>query len=83
MAGTILFAPTVFEIGVTVHICEAGIPTLSNSFTMVAPQRVQVPQVDVIIAPSIPSFNNSSAISFPILVESATEVEFPVVTKYS
>lgn len=80
-AGTILTAPTVFEIGVTVHICAAGIPTLSTSFTIVAPQRVHVPQVDVIIAPSIPASNSSCAISFPILVASATEVEFPVVTK--
>ncbi len=80
-AGIILIAPTVLEIGVTVHIWAVGIPMLSICFTIVAPQRVQVPQVLVIIAPSTPAFFNSSAISFPILVASATEVEFPVVTK--
>lgn len=80
-AGIILIAPTVLDIGVTVHICAAGIPTFSISLTIVAPQRVQVPQVDVIITPSTPLSNNSWAISFPIRVPSATDVEFPVVTK--
>lgn len=81
IAGTILIAPTVFEIGVTVQICAAGIPILSISLTIVAPQRVQVPQVLVIITPFTSAFFNSLAISFPILVASATDVEFPVVTK--
>ncbi len=82
MAGTILIAPpTVFEIGVTVQICATGIPILSISLTIVAPQRVQVPQVLVIIAPFISAAFNSLAISSPILVASATDVEFPVVTK--
>ena len=63
------------------HICAAGIPILSICFTIVAPQRVQVPHVLVIIAPSTPAAFNSLAISIPILVASATEVELPVVTK--
>jgi hypothetical protein len=50
-AGTILTAPTVLDIGVTVQICAAGIPIDSISLTIVAPQRVHVPQVEVIIAP--------------------------------
>jgi len=79
-AGTILTAPTVFDIGVTVQMCDEGIPTASSSLTIVAPQRVHVPQVDVIIAPSTPACNSSCAISFPIAVASATDVEFPVVT---
>lgn len=79
IAPTILTAPTDFDIGVTVQIWEAGMPTLSISLTIVAPQRVQVPQVLVIIAASTPAAFNSSAISFPILVASATEVELPVV----
>ena len=45
--GTILLAPTVNEIGTIVQQWATGIPTLSISFTIVAPQRVQVPQVDV------------------------------------
>ena len=49
MVGTIRFAPTVREIGVTVHMCTTGKPALSISFTIVAPQRVQVPQVEVSI----------------------------------
>ena len=49
MVGTIRLAPTVMEIGVTVHICTTGIPARSISFTIVAPQRVQVPQVLVMI----------------------------------
>lgn len=80
-AGIILIAPTVLDIGITVHIWAAGIPILSISFTMVAPQRVQVPQVLVSITPSTLASASSAAISFPILVASNTEVEFPVVTK--
>lgn len=45
--GTIRFAPTVNEIGVTVHMCTTGRPARSISFTNVAPQRVQVPHVEV------------------------------------
>lgn len=78
-APTILTAPTVLDIVVTVHIWEAGIPALSICFTIVAPQRVQVPQVLVSITPLTPSVRSISAISRPILVASATEVEFPVV----
>lgn len=56
--GTTLLAPTDIEIGVTVHICTIGIPAASIRFTIVAPQRVQVPQVEVRIAPSIFASNN-------------------------
>lgn len=61
IVGTILLAPTVKEIGTIVHICTTGIPALSISFTIVAPQRVQVPQVDVSITASTPSATNSLA----------------------
>lgn len=44
-------APTDLEIGVTVQMCTVGMPAFSSSFTIVAPQRVQVPQVLVMIAP--------------------------------
>lgn len=77
--GTMRMAPTVLAIGVMVQICTAGIPTRSISFTIVAPQRVQVPQVLVMITASTLFFFKSAAISFPIRVASATEVELPVV----
>ena len=35
------------EIGTIEQICAVGIPRLSNVFAIVAPQRVQVPQVEV------------------------------------
>lgn len=55
MAGTILLAPTVMEIGVTVQTCTTGMPALSISLTIVAPQRVQVPHVEVRITAPTPS----------------------------
>ena len=77
--GTIRLAPTVSEIGVTVQACTTGMPALSISFTIVAPQRVQVPQVEVRITASTPlTFSfwlNSSANAF----EDATAVPFPTV----
>lgn len=51
-APYILGAPTVSEMGVIVHMWTAGIPTFSISLTIVAPQRVQVPQVLVSRTPS-------------------------------
>ena len=78
-APEIRAAPTVREIGVTVQIWAAGIPAFSICFTIVAPQRVQVPHVLVRITPSTPAFFSTAPISRPILVASATEVEFPVV----
>ena len=72
-------APTVLEMGVTVQMWAAGIPAFSICLTIVAPQRVQVPQVLVRITPSTPSRFRMAPISCPIRVASATEVEFPVV----
>ncbi len=77
--GTILLAPTDCEIVVMVAIWTIGIPYLSISFTIVAPQRVQVPQVDVRITPSTPAFFNSAPISLPNLTALLTEVPVPVV----
>ena len=57
------FSPTVAEIGVTVQIWAAGIPAFSNCLTIVAPQRVQVPHVEVRIAACTPAASRSSAIS--------------------
>lgn len=79
MAGTILFAPIVNDIGTTVHICTTGIPTLSISFTMVAPQRVQVPHVDVSITAPTPSSTSFLPNSSPNPFALPTDVPVPVV----
>ena len=47
MLGTIRLAPTVWEMGTMEQTCTVGIPARSSSLTIVAPQRVQVPQVEV------------------------------------
>ena len=77
--GTILFAPIVREIGTTVAICTTAIPTLSISFTIVAPQRVQVPHVEVNITALTLSFNNFLEKSSPNPLAFPTEVPVPVV----
>lgn len=73
------FAPTVIEIGTTVHICTTGSPARSISLTIVAPQRVQVPQVEVRITASTPSCFNSVAIWDANRLALATEVPLPTV----
>ena len=50
MLGTIRLAPTVLEIGTIEQMWAVGIPARSSSFTSVAPQRVQVPHVEVRMA---------------------------------
>ena len=77
--GTTLFAPTDMEIGVTVHICTIGIPAASICFTIVAPQRVQVPHVEVSITASTPSLRSCIPISSANFFELATAVPFPTV----
>ncbi len=77
--GTILLAPIVLEMGVTVAICTTGIPTLSISFTIVAPQRVQVPQVEVKITAPILSSNSFWAYSLANPFAASVEVPVPVV----
>ncbi len=79
MVGTILLAPTVNEIGSTVHICTTGIPVFSISFTIVAPQRVQVPQVEVRISACTPFAISSSPIALAYFLALATAVPFPTV----
>jgi len=78
-AGTIRLAPTVKEMGVTVQMCTTAIPARSISFTIVAPQRVQVPQVLVKITACTPSFTNSWAISVAYFTAFATDVPLPTV----
>ena len=79
MVGTILLAPTDSEIVVIVAIWTIGIPYLSISLTIVAPQRVQVPQVEVKITPSTPAAFNSAPISLPNSTDLPTAVPVPVV----
>ena len=79
IVGTILLAPTVKDTGVIVHMCTTGNPALSISLTNVAPQRVQVPHVDVSITASTPSAINSLAANSPYFLEEATAVPFPTV----
>ena len=78
IVGTIRFAPTVREMGTIVHMCTTG-SLRSISFSIDAPHRVQVPQVDVRIAASTPAFLSSSPISRPNFSANATAVPVPVV----
>ena len=79
MVGTILLLPTVFATGTKLAICTIGNPALSISFTIVAPQRVQVPHVETIITPSTLSSLKYSTISLAILAASAWVVPVPTV----
>ena len=79
MVGTILLAPTVIEMGVTVHICTTGIPARSISLTIVAPQRVQVPHVEVMITASTPADSSFWAYSAAKALAEATAVPLPTV----
>ncbi len=72
-------ASTVIEIGVTVHMCTTGMPALSISFTIVAPQRVQVPQVDVDDGVDILEKEASRRSRSQNAFELATDVLFPTV----
>lgn len=77
--GTILFAPTVMEMGVIVHMWTTGMPALSISFTIVAPQRVQVPQVEVMITASTPAESSFLEYSAANALAEATAVPLPTV----
>lgn len=79
IAGIILLAPTVLEIGVTVQIWATGKPARSISFAIVAPQRVQVPQVEVRMTAVTPSASSCLPISVPKTSALPTEVPVPVV----
>lgn len=77
--GTMRFAPTVFEIGTIEQIWTVGSFARSSSLVIVAPQRVQVPQVEVRITACTPSLISVAAISFPIPIACLTEVALPTV----
>ena len=79
MVGTILFAPTVKDTGTKLHIWTIVKPALSNTFTIVAPQRVQVPQVEPKTMAVTPSLCRRGTISVAIRLASASVVPVPTV----
>lgn len=79
MVGTILLAPTVLATGIKFAMITIGKPAFSISFTIVAPQRVQVPQVEVIITASTPASLRCSTISLAIRAASPCVVPVPTV----
>ena len=79
--GTTRLAPTEMEMDVTVQICTTGIPAASMCFAIVAPQRVQVPQVEVRITPSISASRSCFAIDWPNAAARSVPIPFPTVTK--
>lgn len=78
-AGTIRGAPLAWEMVTMVEIWTVRIPAFSSSFASVAPQRVQVPQLDVTRAACTPFCANSLAIASPNFLALATEVPLPTV----
>lgn len=79
MVGTIRFTPTVWATGRRLHISTTGKPARSNSFTIVDPQRVQVPQVETMMTASTWSSFRSGMISLAILLASPCVVPVPTV----
>ena len=79
MLGTMRLAPTVLDIVMIEHTWAVGSPARSSSLTIVAPQRVQVPHVDVRITACTPSLTSSAAISAPKRRARSTEVALPTV----
>ncbi len=79
MVGTMRLAPTVFEIGTIEQAWTTVMPARSISLTIVAPQRVQVPHVEVRITACTPSASNFFAILSPNCLALATEVALPTV----
>ena len=79
LPGMILLDPTIWATGVIAQICAVGIPAFSSSLTIVAPQRVDVPQVEVRITPETPFARSSLAITCPNLLITSTILATPVV----
>ena len=61
--GMIRLGPIDSASGTIVEMKAVGIPCRSNSFAIVAPQRVHVPQVAVKMTPSTDEARSSRAIS--------------------
>ena len=77
--GITRFEPTIMAMGVMVDIWLVGIPALSSSFVINAPQRVLVPQVEVKTTASIPSSLIALAMPSPIVLALTKEVATPAV----
>jgi hypothetical protein len=78
-ALTILFAPTTWEMEMIAQTFTVGRPSVSMALVIAAPQRVQLPHVDVRITPSTPLALSSLPISWPNRVALATEAILPAV----
>ena len=76
---TTRFDPICVDTMVIAVMCAVGMPTLSSSFTIVAPLRVQVPQVDTSKTASTPPAFISAAISLPIRFMIGIDAFTPVV----
>ena len=81
--NTILLAPTLNAMEVKAVTTALGIPALSSSFEIVAPQRVQVPQVVVIIAAETPASFKAFAMEAPMEILLSILVPIPQVEKNS
>ena len=79
IALTILLAPTAWDIEMIAQTFTVGRPTLSSVFVITAPQRVQLPHVEVRITPSTPFSLSSFPISLPNRVALETDIIFPTV----
>ena len=62
-------------------IIATGIPTLASSLLIVAPQRLQLPQVATSRTASTPASVSSWAISSPMAAAAFTAMPFPAVEK--
>ncbi|BDF73628.1 hypothetical protein CE91St41_05170 [Oscillospiraceae bacterium] len=79
MVGTIRLAPTVEATGIRLHIWTMVNPARSNSLTIVAPQRVQVPHVEPMMMASTLSCLSRGMISWAMRLASASVVPVPTV----
>ncbi len=78
--GTMRLAPMLREMGTMVHMCTTGTSALSSmALASVAPQRVQVPQVEVRITACTWASLRRLPISMPKLLALATAVPLPTV----
>ena len=72
--------PTDLAISTTAQICVTGMPTRSISLTIVDPQRVLVPHVEVRMAAVMPLSSRDCAIFSPFAFAAATLAQLPQVT---
>ena len=75
----IRLAPVFADTETRLVTCTVGMPPLSSSFAIAAPQRVQVPQAEVRMTPSTPSSSSDAAMSRAILAAVSMGVPLPVV----